>query len=287
MRRGRDGSDAGLRAGLLARWRGVAVSGVLIAGTLGCGGAQQADESITYTEAAEAAYERANRLYERKDWAFARAAFERVAQQYPYSRFATLAELRVADTYYGEKAFGSAIESYRRFIRLHPTHDRTLYAEFRIVEAYQRRMPRESALMPPTHERDLTDALLAAREASRFLLRNPDTEYTEQATALLVTVVDRLARHEHYTARYYERRENYLAALRRYRYQAETWPQSTLTAEALVAVVRLGLELEDIEAAQWALGRLERMEDQAAAYERARRMLRTYDGIGATSRATE
>src|SRR5690554_1710586 len=145
---------------------------------IGCGGPQEPTPE-GYTEAAEYQFDRAQHYFKKKDYERARNMFQAVARQYPFSQYAALSELRIADTYFSEKAYSAAIEAYRAFSRLRPRHESVPYADYQIVESYVRMMPKERALSPPTHERDLTDALLAYREARRYIIRYKEGEHVD------------------------------------------------------------------------------------------------------------
>lgn len=214
----------------------LSLAALMSAAAIGCAGPQEPSPE-GYTEAAEYQFDRADHYFKRKDFERARNMYQAIARQYPFSPFAARSELRIADTYYGEKAYSAAIESYRAFSRLRPRHESIPYADFRIVEAYLKMMPKERTLAPPTHERDLTDALLAYREARRYIIRYREGDYVEQAKEIVSSVANRLADHELYVGRYYERREHYVGAMRRYQYLASSFPESDRIP---VALLRLG-----------------------------------------------
>lgn len=219
---------------LLSSLRHVGLATCLATAAVGCASSAQAPDPRSYTEAAEYQFARAEHLFSKRDYDRARAVYQVVAREYPFSQFAARSDLRVADTYYGEKAYGAAIEAYRAFARLRPRHESIDYADFRVVESYVKMMPKERLLSPPTFERDLTDALLAYREARRYVIRYREGDYVERAREVVTDVSNRLADHEIYVARYYERREQYEGAMRRYQYLATSFPESDRVPKALL-----------------------------------------------------
>lgn len=219
---------------LSASLRQLGLAACLASAAVGCASSAQAPDPRSYTEAAEYQFARAEHLFKKRDYDRARVVYQAVARDYPFSQYAARSDLRVADTYYGEKAYGAAIESYRAFTRLRPRHESVAYADFRIVESYVKMMPKEKFLSPPTHERDLTDALLAYREARRYVIRYRDGDYVERAREVVTDVANRLADHEIYVARYYERRKQYEGAMRRYQYLATSFPESDRVPRALL-----------------------------------------------------
>lgn len=195
-----------------------------------------ASSSKEYTEAAVALYERAEHSMKRKDYDGARRQYQAVAREYPFSIYAARAELRIGDAYFNEKSYSAAVEAYRSFSRLRPRHELVPYADYQIVESYVRMMPKQRFFNPPVHERDLTDALLAYREARRYIIRYEEGEYVEKAKEIVAKVADRLAEHELYAAKYYERRDQNVAAMRRYEYLTQSFPESTLIPQALLSM---------------------------------------------------
>lgn len=234
----------------------IALSALLLSATFGCA-STQTPEPEEYTEAAEYSYARAQNFMERRDYDRARAIFLNTAREYPFSRFAALSELGVADSFFREELYPSAIENYRRFQQLHPSHEQVPYAAFKVVEAFSELMPRDRFLMPPVHERDLTDARLAYVEASRYQQRFGDSEYAEQAAEILQQVADRLAAHELYIANYYARREQHLAVARRCQYLVDAFAESSLVPEALALQARSAIRGEDPALAAEAIEALE------------------------------
>jgi outer membrane protein assembly factor BamD len=219
-----------------------------------CGGART--QPSDYTEAAELAFARAERAVQRRDYEGARGYFAEVMQTYPYSEYAVLSELRIADCHFLERSFPRAIDGYRSFVRFHPNHPEVAYAEYRTALSYVEQMPGGFFLMPPPHERELRDARGAFAQLSAFLARWGATEYAADAREQLRVVADRLAAHELYVARFYYRRENDVAAALRAREVLDAYPQSTLVPGALHVFAAAMLRQGDVDAGTTALRRL-------------------------------
>lgn len=202
---------------------------------------------------AEAAFQRAERAMQRGDYLDANARYNTVRAQFPYSQFATLAELRLADAFFEDEKFISAISQYRNFIKLHPNHEKALYANWRIAESFAGQMPKPFFLLPPTHERELASSRDAERELEFFLRKYPDTEYTVQARRKLAEVRRRLADHEMYVAQFYIKKDNFRASAMRLTYLLEKYSGVGLDAQALFLLGRSYLELGDVDKAQVAL----------------------------------
>src|SRR5687768_9098652 len=100
---------------------------------LGCGEtAAPPANPLKYTEDAKRAYEKALEAYLDKDWEDARTQLSEVKRKYAYSRYARLAELRLADIDFEQEKFATAITAYRAFTHDHRTDESLPYARYRI-----------------------------------------------------------------------------------------------------------------------------------------------------------
>ncbi len=62
--------------------------------------------------------------------------FQDIIDNYPYSDYATLAELRIADAYFDQELWEEALSYYRDFSELHPDHEKVPYTILRSALAY-------------------------------------------------------------------------------------------------------------------------------------------------------
>src|SRR6478735_2734813 len=85
-----------------------------------------------------------------------------VKNRFPYSKYATDAQLRIADVYYLQELYAEAALSYESFRDLHPKHEKTPYAMFRIGKSYFSDIPANIA-------RDLTPAYRAQDAFKEYL----------------------------------------------------------------------------------------------------------------------
>jgi outer membrane protein assembly factor BamD len=191
----------------------------LLAGAAGACGARTGATSVDYSVSAQKNYEKGLAELERKDWIAASKYFAFIKSRFPYSKYAVLAELRLADAEFGAEQYLEAIDSYRLFIKFHPTHDMVAngYASFRIGEAYHRQLPGDFWLFPPSFEKDQSATEDAQTELKGFLDKYPDSPYRDRAKEILVQVGKRLADHEWYVANYYWGRKKPMGTVLRLR----------------------------------------------------------------------
>lgn len=173
-------------------------------GLVGCG-AKTGTGSVDYSVSAQKNYEKGLKELDKKDWVAASKYFAFIKSRFPYSKYAVLAELRLADAEFGAEQYLEAIDSYRLFIKFHPTHEMVAngYASYRIGEAYYKQLPSDFWMFPPSHEKDQSSTEDAGTELKAFLDKYPDSPYRERAKEILQTIGKRLADHEWYVARYY------------------------------------------------------------------------------------
>ena len=230
----------------------VALASLVIAA---CGGRQPAGEA-SYTEAAQVAYEEAERAFGRRDYETARHRFIGVYTEFPYSQYAALAEFRIGDTFLRERTYARAIEAFRRFSRIHPTHPLVPEAEYKIALAYVNQMPGDWFARPPSYERDLSDTENAHQALRLFLSNYGESEFADDARVYLDETTNRLASYELYTAEFYTRRDNPRAAALRAEYLVENYPNAEQVPEALFLHGRALIELGDVDQATAPLRRL-------------------------------
>jgi outer membrane protein assembly factor BamD len=179
-----------------------ALCGALLA--TGCGG-KSASGAVDYSVSAQKNYEKGLKELENKDWVAASKYFGFIKTRFPYSKYAVLAELRLADAEFGAEQYLEAIDSYRLFIKFHPTHEMVAngYASFKIGEGYYKQLSGDFWMFPPSYEKDQSSTEDAGNELKSFLDKYPDSPYRDKAKQIVVTVGKRLADHEWFVARYY------------------------------------------------------------------------------------
>ena len=184
--------------------------------------------------------------------------FETLEARYPFGRYAQQAQLEVAYAYYKDKEPISAIAACDRFIKLHPNHPNVDYAyylkglanfndDLGILGNLSFLGVREAQDMSERDPRAARDAFLAFKE---LVTRFPESKYAEDSIARMKYLVNALAGNEVHVARYYLKREAYVAAANRAKEVLKTYPEAPALEEALAIMVvsydKMGLtELRD------------------------------------------
>jgi len=199
-----------------------------------CGGKSGAG-AVDYSVSAQKNYEKGLKELDDKDWIAASKYFAFIKSRFPYSKYAVLAELRLADSQYGAEQYLEAIDSYRLFIKFHPTHEMVAngYASYRIGDGYARQLSGDFWMFPPGSEKDQSSTEDAANELKTFLDKYPDSPYRPKAKETLVKVGKRLADHEWYVAHYYWNRGKPMGTVIRLRRLLERYRGVGYDEEAL------------------------------------------------------
>ena len=71
-------------------------------------------------------------FYQRKKFARAIEAFQKLKDRYPYNQYAILAELKLADSYFLNKDYELAAAAYKEFEKMHPANEVIPYIVFQV-----------------------------------------------------------------------------------------------------------------------------------------------------------
>jgi outer membrane protein assembly factor BamD len=192
----------------------------------------------SYAENARLAYEEAMEAFEDDDCISAEPAFRDIRANYPYTRYAALAELREADCLAMQDKYAEAIEIYQRFARVRASHEDVPYARFKAAESQYKQIPSDWFLSPPTYERDMRAARGALKDLRRYLLDFPYDERVTKAQEMEKEVLALLAQHELYVAEFYLKNESPAAAVHRLNYLLATYDGSGYEPQAFLLMGR-------------------------------------------------
>lgn len=168
--------------------------------------------------------------------------FDEVERQHPYSTWATQAQLMSAYSYYLVDAYDDAIPALERFIDLHPGNRSAAYAYYLRALCYYEQIADVT--------RDQGNTELAQRALSDVVARFPNTPYSRDATLKLDLVRDHLAGKEMEVGRYYQKRNQFLAAINRFKTVIDQYQTTTHVPEALLRLTETYVSLGVFEEAQ-------------------------------------
>ncbi len=177
----------------------------------------------------ELAYEGSN-AFVAGDYKDAIKAYTDLKDWYPFSKYAILAELKIADSHFHLEQYDEAIMAYEEFEKMHPKNDAVPYVIYQTGLCWFNQID--------TVDRDNTPAKNSMIQFNRLLNQFPSNEYAQKAKPLIKTCLENLSGHELYVANWYMKTKKYASALKRYEYIVEHYPGSKESQEALNKIPR-------------------------------------------------
>lgn len=174
---------------------------------------------------AEALVQEAVAYFDAGKYKKAVASFEQLRDWYPFSRYAILAELKIADAYFNMGAYGDAIFAYEEFERLHPRNEAIPYVIYRIGRSHFNQVD--------TIDRDRNNAVRALAAYQRLVDQFPADEHAALARSDMLACYKSISAHEFYVGVFYYKKKNYAAAEARFRAVVENYPDVGYHSEAL------------------------------------------------------
>lgn len=221
-----------------------------------CGSKQNSDSLLDYTQTAERQYDKAMDEFDDEDCVSAEKIFSDVRKAFPYSRFAVLSELRMADCQFIQGNHAEASVLFQQFIKAHPTHEEAHYASFRRGLCYYEMIPGDWVITPPPHERDQSATRDARVAFKGFLATYPKSPWREQAIEFLENVEDALVHHEIYVAKFYISRDDRKAASVRLEGIRTQYPDSRLVPDAMFMQAITFMEMNELDKARHVLNEI-------------------------------
>ena len=172
-----------------------------------------------------------------KRWTDAVDYFQEVERQHPYSEWSRRAILMQVYAYYQNNNYQDAIAAADRFIALFPGNPSAAYA------FYMRAICNFEQIVDVGRDQAYAEAaLVGLRDVAR---RYPNTPYATDARVKIDMVNDQLAGKEMAVGRFYQRANQPLAALNRYKtvINNEAFQRSSHTPEALYRLVEVNVAL--------------------------------------------
>jgi outer membrane protein assembly factor BamD len=151
-------------------------------------------------------------------------AFDKLKDWYPFSKYAILAELKVADAHYKLQQYDEAIIAYEQFESLHPRNDALSYVIYQIGRCYFEQID--------TIDRDQSVAHKALEVFQRLKRQFPDNSYSLIADEHIHKCYKSLAGHDLYVGMFYYRTKHYKAAKKRFESVISEYPDVGTHAKA-------------------------------------------------------
>jgi len=229
------------------KWRAVVLwwaMGCVALGLAGCASSSDVG-SILNSDPPEKMYADADALMTKGKFEAAARKFEDLDRSHPYSPEARRSIVLAAYAYYKAGKMPEAIASAERYTVMHPGTKDAPLAHHIIASAYFDDIG--------TSNRDQTATKKALEQLQILKTRYPDSTYAKDADNRIRIALDTLAASEMEVGRYYQNKQNYVAAINRYKTVVSDYQTTAHVEEALYRVTECYMALGITNEAQTAV----------------------------------
>lgn len=196
-------------------------------------------------------YQKAHKLLVKKHYVEAISDLKELEARFPYSDYAEQAQIELVYAYYQTSDFANLVAGAQHFLNNYPTSKQTDYVlylqglgNYRLTESvFERFFKRDLAA------RDLSAKRDAFNNFAELVRRFPDSQYAPDARSRMVYIRQLLAEHDLEVARYYAKREAYIASANRAQNIVQHFQGTPQVEEALAILSRCYTELKQPELA--------------------------------------
>ncbi|MDQ6989680.1 MAG: outer membrane protein assembly factor BamD [Mariprofundaceae bacterium] len=189
-----------------------------------------ASSPVDMSKSAEEAYQKAQRIMELEEYGRAILDLEKFSSKYPYSRFATPAELMRLEAAYLDGQYILSETLGLRFVDAHPDDEKRVYAQYLVAMSYYKQS--YSAKLDQQFSHRSRDAFLDLNQ------QFPVNDYSQDIQKYLTILTNRVAEHEVIVGKFYWDKKRYVAATNRFLYVKNKYATADVTAEALFYLVQ-------------------------------------------------
>lgn len=168
--------------------------------------------------------------------------FDEVERQHPYSVWATRAQIQAAHAHYQNNKYDDAIVALDRFIQLNPSNRDVAYAY------YLKALCHYEQITDVARDARMTE--LALQSLQEVVRRFPDTAFARDSRVKIDLTYDHLAGKEMEIARFYLQRNQWLAAINRFRTVVDKYQTTSHVPEALHRLVEAYMSLGLVDEAR-------------------------------------
>ncbi len=230
----------------------LALSSVALIGISGCSSSEDEQRELVANQGANALYNQAKKNMEIGNFSAAAATLSAIDSRFPFGPLSHQVQLDLIYSYYKTGNTEQTLATIDRFVRLNPNHADVDYALYMrgVTNMEQDNNLFQSLLNVERSDRDPSKSKESFEDFRRLIEKFPESKYARDAKQRMLAIKNRLAKYEIEVARFYMRREAYVAAANRGRYVLEHYPDTPQIQPALEIMVssydELGLdELRD------------------------------------------
>jgi len=200
------------------------------------------------TKSAQANYQDGEVAYASGHYEDAIASWKKVRESYSSPELTAQAELKIADAHFQNKAYIEAAAAYEDFRKLHPTHEKSAYALYRLCLSHY--------FQVTGFDTDQTSVKNAVITMESFLKRYPDSEHAAEIRQKLADCRIKQMEYETYVGNFYLRTGKYASAIKRLNEALLKYPTSPKLDQALFYLGKAYLKSGDTAQGRKVLRRL-------------------------------
>ena len=168
--------------------------------------------------------------YENGKYATAIEKFQKLKDYYPFSKYAILAELKIADAHYQREEYEEAIFEYENFERLHPRNEAIPYVIYQIGMCYYDQIG--------TPDRDQTSARKALETFQRLIKQFPQDQYSRRSEEKISKCLKSIVANTYGIGLFYYKTKHFKAALQRFTSIISDYPDIGYHQQALEYIAK-------------------------------------------------
>lgn len=203
---------------------------------------------------AQVAFEHASQMQKSSRYDEALAEFQQIEQEFPYSNYAKLSKIKIADIHFEMVNYIQAQYQYQYYYDLYPKDTLSDYALYKSGLSIYKTLPR-------TIDRDLSDTAKVLKVWRTVLLKFPNTKYQEDILKKQKELLKNLGKKELYIAKFYAKKGKYISAQLRLNKLFEQFPSFKRDRSALLTAVKCAKGLDDNPAVKKYKNLLDKIQD--------------------------
>ncbi len=186
---------------------------------------------------AEVLIKEASILVKKGNYILATEKLNNIRSKYPYSYYATHAELLQAEILFEQENYIEAAGAFILFKEFHPKHKKMAYVIWMIGESYYKQLPN-------TFDRDLAPGVEAMKYYRELITSFPESEHNKNSIDRIKFIQEQLELKEKYIADFYFKTKDYESARHRYLDILERFHSEKLRGHSMVQVLLSSYYLE-------------------------------------------
>ncbi len=187
------------------------------------------------TPTSESAYIKAYELLKDKSYSESAKAFEKIEDDFPFSKWAAKAQTMAAYAFYKNKDYADVIRTVDDFIRVNPANSAISYMMYMKALSYYDQIPEINRAQDNTK--------LAYVTFRELLTRFPGSDYAQDAEDRVVFINEHIAGARMSVGRYQISQKNYVGAIKSFQEVVKRYSFTDQAPEALHRLVELYLKI--------------------------------------------